>query len=45
MPEDNALDTGKWLVFGEKGYESGNDVPYGNCVKSVRDGWGEDLYY
>ena len=35
--------TGKWLVFSQEGY--GGNPKYANALKSVLDGWGEDLYY
>ena len=34
---------GKWLVFSQEGY--GGKPEYANSLKSVLDGWGEDLYY
>ena len=33
----------KWMVFGQKGYNS--SPSYVNATKTVLDGWGEELYY
>ena len=40
---DYSNNVGKWLVFSQEGY--GGKPEYANSLKSVLDGWGEDLYY
>lgn len=42
-PKDHSNSSGKWLIFSQEGY-GGNPI-YANSLKSVLDGWGEDLYY